>query len=784
MTDSLGHAGARELMAAAIEGSLPVSQERELAVHLVGCADCKKLYSNLQQAELALRGLAFSHPPSDAVDTAVTRATTVLRGEADPGPGSWGPVPAGAAAPVGEEVDIAAPGDFESHSPPIPIPAPIFVEPKPAHDMQTGELPGAEDSDEPRFVRAILSDPDSTPVAAAVIPTPVEEAHEPAEPEPEPPPPPATSPLEPVPAPVADEPVWTPPPRDDFDIDSPGARPPRPGALSEELTDDDLVLPTLPPRPGEDEPEQGFVPPEPTEVLAPVDAPIVIGPPPVAPEPYAPPEPFAPPEPYAAELADAEPPPRGDVTRRPAPTRAPRRRAGAGPWLAAITVAVILALVALFVFTRSQTGGGKTPTAQEVRERVQAAFSQMRSIKASFTIRRLDLYPVSRRGATMQYSFSDGTTTGRLVFDRAGGFREESATDVANNEIATVRVAQTVGELRTLQGTGAAAKLVVVRNPALGPPDGGFYPSLGSLDRGVGSVAQMIVDASGLEVLGLRKTNDGQIVDVRFDVVPNELTRADRIEVSLDTRNYFPVHIRREISRANGRVLAPESILGGAALQTAFGNRDRILTEDTVITDLVVGDVILPGDFVLDVPQGATTQNVTGSFQRVARADLGTKLHFAPLFPQLSSDYTEQALAVFNGTPGKWGPAGSYPPPDAIFQATYFNGKRTIVITERHMKAPFNITGSPITGRTLPITVTPQTRADKTFFYAWSPEVPAHAYGFLGDVFVMVTGNASADDLVGILAGMSQAQSGATTPVPVTVPPSGSPALNSATPAP
>src|SRR5439155_9863478 len=172
------------------------------------------------------------------------------------------------------------------------------------------------------------------------------------------------------------------------------------------------------------------------------------------------------------------------------------------------------------------------------------------------------------------------------------------------------------------------------RNPPLGPPDGDFHSALGSLDRAVGAVAQMLLDAPRLEVLGLRRTSDRQVVDVRLNVVPTELTRADRIEVALDARTYFPVHVRREISRANGRVLAPESILGGTALQTAFGNRDRILTEDTVITDLVVGDVILPGDFVLDVPQGATTKNAGGSFQRVTRAELASKLHFAPLFPQ------------------------------------------------------------------------------------------------------------------------------------------------------
>jgi hypothetical protein len=714
----MDHESARELMAAAVEGSLDAARERDLAIHLVGCADCKSLYSRLQQAEVALRGLAFSHPPGAAVDAAVARATRVLHGEADPGPGS-GAQPQ-TVRPV-EDVDIApSPGSLFPATTPIAVPAPL---PSYAPAETAGPVETDDDGDEePALpVQAILGEPDESPVAAAVIEPPsdpiaaLDQDEEP--------------PAEPERGPVSRDPAIA---RDD--IDSPGARPYSADIDLEDDVTDDLVLRPLPPRPGE------------------VSAPPV----------WSPPEYSG--EPIAAEPSDfdaapiGEPPVRIPVQRTSLAPAERRRRAGPGRWLAAITAAVVLALVAGFVITRSQTGGGATPTVAQVRQRVQQTFAQLRSLKASFTIRRLDLYPVSRSGAAVQYSFSDGTTTGRLVFDRTEGFREESATDVNGNEVATTRVAQTVGELRTLQGSGASSQLVVSHNPPLGPPDGQLHPELGSLDRAVGSIAQMLVSSPSLDVLGLRKTPDGQVVDVRFDVVPTELSRADRIDVSLDARTYFPIHVQRQISRANGRVLAPESILGGAALQTAFGNRDRILTEDTVISDLVVNDVILPGDFVLDVPQGAATRNVDGSFQRVSRAEAAAKLHFPPLYPQaLPSGFTEQSLAVFTGTPSTWGPNGSYPAPDGILQGLYFDGKTTIVIAERHMPhGPFDLHGSPITGVTLPIQVTSQTRADKTFFYASSPEVPPHAFGFLGDVYVMAAGYAPADELVGIVASMAQ----------------------------
>jgi hypothetical protein len=501
----------------------------------------------------------------------------------------------------------------------------------------------------------------------------------------------------------------------------------------QDQTDEDLVLPPLPPVPG----AHGKATPALQDESEPIGA-----------------EP-ADIDPYIDEREHRPAPP--SPLPRPRATGT-RRRPGAARWLAAITATVLLAAVAGFVITRSQTGGGNVPSPAEVRTKVDRAFTQMRSLKASFTIRRLDLYPVGRQGTSMQYSFAVGTTTGRLVYERTTGYREETTTDVNGTEIATTKVARTAAESRTLQGSGGAAKLTTVRNPPLGPPDGDFRPSLGSLDRAVGSVARLLVGATDLEVLGLKKTADRQILDVRFGVVPTEVSRADKIEVLLDARTYVPVHIRREIGRGSGRVLAPESVLQTSALQTAFGNRDRILSEDVDIADLVVDDVILPGDFVLDVPQGVPAQTRDGGFQRVTRTDLPTKLHFAPLFASVApAGFSEQALAVFGGKPGGWGPNNSYPAPDGILQASYFDGKTTIVLTERHMpKGPFDIHGSPVAGGTLPIQTTSQVRAEKTFFYSWSPEVTPHAYGFLGDVFVMATGNASADDLIGFVSSLQQ----------------------------
>jgi hypothetical protein len=54
------------------------------------------------------------------------------------------------------------------------------------------------------------------------------------------------------------------------------------------------------------------------------------------------------------------------------------------------------------------------------------------------------------------------------------------------------------------------------------------------------------------------------------------------------------------------------------------------------------------------------------------------------------------------------------------------------------------------------------TRDEKTFTYGTSPEVPPHAYGFLGNTFVMAVGYAPQAELVRILASLAE--------LPATVP--------------
>lgn len=486
-------------------------------------------------------------------------------------------------------------------------------------------------------------------------------------------------------------------------------------------------------------------------------------------------------EDYAAE----------ELRARQAPSDRPA--VGVGPWLAAIAVTIALAVLAGVLITRSQGiigGGGDLPSATEVRSRVERIFTDMKSLKATFSIRRLGLYRTSGSQSSLVYSFADGRYDGRFVYDRNEGYRQELTLDVRDQEIARAKIVQTADETRSLLGTGSTQDLLVERRPPFGPPDGELRPTLGLFEEALGTVVREIVDATDLEVVGKTTQGERELFEVRTAVTPNELTRADRFDVYLETRSFFPVIVRRTISRGDAHVLGPGQVLGDDAIAKAFGDRQRVTTELVEIDNPVVDDIILPGDFVLDAPQGLKTQTSDSSFERVTRADVASKLKFEPLFPRsLPGSYKEEALAVYNGEARPWGPSGKFPAPDGIMHASYFDGKATIVVTERNIPSgPFDLTQSPLQRSGLPITVRQIVRAEKRFSYGYSPEVPPHAYGFLGNVFAMVVGYAPAEDLIDILSALGEAPAEVPAPVSAspgtTAGPTSSPASASPSPTP
>ncbi len=238
--------------------------------------------------------------------------------------------------------------------------------------------------------------------------------------------------------------------------------------------------------------------------------------------------------------------------------------------------------------------------------------------------------------------------------------------------------------------------------------------------------------------------------------------------------------VKRSISRDNAQVLGPSSALTSDVLDRAFGKNTRVTTEVTELSDIVKDDIILPGDFTLNAPSGLKPQQSDGNFEQVTQAELATKVYFKPLFPtRLSSDFQQEQLAVYRGKPGGWGPGNALPAPKNIFQESYFNGATTIVITERQMSAPFNISGSPLQAE-LPITVRTVQRGANTFYYAVSPELPPHAFGFVGNTFVMATGYAPQAELIKVLAGLQEQQVQVPAPVDISPSPSASPGASPA----
>jgi hypothetical protein len=443
----------------------------------------------------------------------------------------------------------------------------------------------------------------------------------------------------------------------------------------------------------------------------------------------------------------------------PGRPRPERRTVGAGPWLAAIAVTVALAILAAVLISRGQGiigTGGDLPAPEEVQTRVARVFENMKSLKTSFSIRRLSIYRTGGQQGSLVYSFANGEYSGRFVYDRSEGYRQEVTLTINDREVDRAKIVQTSDETRSLLGS-ATNDLIVERRPPLGPPDGQLRPALGVLEEALGEVVQTIVTSDNLEVVG-RTSEDGRdLYQIRTSITPDELTRADQLDVLLDVSTFFPAVIRRSIGRVDAGVLGPSDVLTDDAIAKAFGDRDRITTERVELDNVLLDDIVLPGDFVLDAG-GAQPQSRDSQFERVTRAEVAGRLPFKPLFPRaLPEGFKEQSIAVFAGEQRGWGPGGRYAAPDGVMHASYFDGKTTIVITERNVPSgPFALEGSPLQSGALPITVRPYEREAKRLFYGVSPETPPHAYGFLGNVFVMVVGYAPADDLIGILASLGE----------------------------
>jgi hypothetical protein len=692
----MDHEGARRLMAEAMEGRLSGDDERELALHLVGCDECKTVYEGLQHANPALTSIQLGEPSTESLDAAVHRATTVLQGEADPGPMG-----------LSDEAP-GLPDDLDPNTVRIDSGGPVHD-----HDLQpAGPL--------------IATGP-MTPPSGAVRPLSPPEAHVRAIVE------------EPVvPEPVFEEPVVVPP----REIEREPELPP----LVVDLPDD------------EPSPSEGFEAPLMTDI-------------PVAAAPI--------PEQPRSEIETLL---EQDRSRYDTPVYEDDRddddRPKAGPWLIAMAVTVIVAILAFFVISRGPGlfggSGGDLPSADEVRNRVARTFTDMKSLKTSFDIQKLSLYRLGREENSITYTFSNGRWRGSIDYDRSEGYKQDFTLNVGSNEVSRAEIVQKTDETRSLTGRGASQSFIVEKNPPLGPPDGALRPALGLLEDSLSSAAALIATAEDLEVLRQTKSEDGrQLFEVRLSVPPNELTRADQIEAALDATNFMPVIVRRSISRANARVLGPASALTEANLDTAFGNKERLPTELVTLDNVQYDEIVLPGDLALEPPDGVEEQTRDSKFERVTRAELGSKLDFEPLLPRSLGDYEEQLFATYTGENQKWGPNNALPASQSVFQSQYFDGKTTIVLTQRRQETKFNLTGSPLQRTGLPITVKPVERDGKSFFYGTSPEVAPHVYGFVGNTFVMASGYATQAELVRLVASLTE------TPVDIQAPlVSGSPSAS------
>lgn len=131
----IDHARARELTGQSLDGQLSAADERELALHLVECSDCKTMYDGLHKVGGLVGTLETATWNPGELDSLISRAAAVLDGNADPAetPESEEiivPPPAPVSPPVA--TDVLKIGSFE--------PAQPVVDPEPSKPSRAGTL--------------------------------------------------------------------------------------------------------------------------------------------------------------------------------------------------------------------------------------------------------------------------------------------------------------------------------------------------------------------------------------------------------------------------------------------------------------------------------------------------------------------------------------------------------------------------------------------------------------------------------------------------------------------
>jgi hypothetical protein len=459
----------------------------------------------------------------------------------------------------------------------------------------------------------------------------------------------------------------------------------------------------------------------------------------------------------------------------------PRR----GWWIAALVGTVALAAVAVFVVTsggvldRVRVG---LPSAGTVRQKVLSALDGANSVQASWTSTRLGLY--RRPGeAKIVYAFTNATETGRVTFSDPASLREERTLSVPGQpDSHTAFVAQGT-QLVTKLEEPERREAVVVSNAAPGPPEEPQRGRLGALEPTFGSVARLVATARDVRVEGRGTLRGRRGWRVVLRVPADELTRADRIDVLLDSKSFVPIRVERFISRRHAEILGPPELLSEAAIDAQFAGRDRIVSELATMDRLRIdGDV--PSDaFLLPPPDGVTPENRDDKWETVDRSLIESKLPFKPLLPTgLPSGFREAGFAVSTARPLLWGPRRSFPAADGALQVVYTDGATTIVLSERRVsRGRERITGSPLAGA-LPVSVRPAGAGGLEF--GISSEVPPHVFGFIGDLYVMASGFVPERDLEALLSSIEPEATAAPSSSSPSASPSASPSTQSLSPAP
>ncbi len=394
----------------------------------------------------------------------------------------------------------------------------------------------------------------------------------------------------------------------------------------------------------------------------------------------------------------------------------PRRR-----WAWGLATATTITVAAVLAVAVGLPGGGPgAATAAEVRASVAQAWASADSISGVLVVDDTAAYgPGTRRWefiltARGDLRLTDLTRGGTVVYDASRGVERA---------------------LLPSESIGSSDVLFPSERTGLAPglPDEG--PSVGILDRNLGSVVRALTAGSGGSVSEI--TYQGRpawILDtnIRANLLEPQLS-PNHLEVTVDRETGFPLRV---VATNDGR-----------------------LVYETRVEDLEVNAPVAGDAFSLEFRPGDQVSRSDAGFRRVRLDEIEARLGYAPLVPaSLPDGYSLSEVAVAL-SPSHTGADGASPPLADVVSLSYRRGLDQFIVTTRRedptLRSDPLVTGEGYVDRPESVRFSGGALEGRTGELLIDPLAVPHVWAMTDRLVMTVSGDLTRSELLQIAGSLS-----------------------------